>query len=121
MTDVLIRGKDRHTNKRRLLALKSGQTTSFWRGKKPRRVEEGLSRVYFVDQGRVYAWATYLEYRYKSGPNLQGEPQSGGALAVRGPTRAVRPSVPVPTGELRGRWRWRYVTPTMARRLRRSK
>lgn len=121
MTDILVRGKDRHTDKRRLRSLRAGQKKWFWRGKKPRRIEEGVSRVYFVDQGSVYAWAVYFGYRHKSGPNLQGHHQSGGAIGVRGPATSLRPPVLVQPAELRGQWRWRYITPRLARQLRRSK
>jgi hypothetical protein len=112
-----MRGKDGHTDKRGLISTKAGQTKWFWRGKKPRRIEEGVSRVYFVDEGHVYAWAVYCGYRHMSGQNLQGQRQSGGSIGVRGPTRLLRPQVRVPSSELRGQWRWRYVTPALARRL----
>ena len=121
MTDILMRGRDRHTDKRGLLLARPGQTKWFWRGQKPRRIEKGVSRVYFVNQGHVYAWAVYCGYRHQSGPNLQGEHQSGGSLGVRGPARSLRPPVAVAAGELRGRWRWRYITPALARQLRRCK
>jgi hypothetical protein len=70
--DILVRGKDRHTDKRGLRSLRAGRTKWFWRGKKPRHAEDGRSRVYFVDQGQVYACALYAGYKWKSGPNLQG-------------------------------------------------
>jgi hypothetical protein len=102
MTDILVRGKDRHTDKRGLRSLRARQTKWFWRGKKRRRIDEGRSRVYVVDQGRGYAWAVYEGYRQKSGPNLQGHHQSVGAIGVRGPARSLHPPIPVPPAELRG-------------------
>jgi hypothetical protein len=121
MTDILVRGRDRHTDKRGLRSLRAGRTKWFWRGRKPRRIDEGRSGVYFVDQGHIYAWAVYEGYKHKSGSNLEGHHQSGGAIGVRGPARSLRPPIPVPPAELRGQWRWRYITPTLARQLRRSK
>jgi hypothetical protein len=113
-----MRGKDRHTDQKGLRSLRPGQTTWFWRGKKPQHVEDRQSRVYFVDRGRVYAWAKYEGYEDKSGPNLQGEHQSGGAIGIRGPVRFLRSPVSVSPRDLRGQWRWRYVTPALAPRLR---
>jgi hypothetical protein len=120
MTDILYAREGSAYGQVRVAIAQGRADEVVLRGKKPRRIDEDVSRVYFVDQERVYVWAVYFGYRHKSGPNLQGKHHSGGSIGVRGPARSLRPPIPVPSDELRGQWRWRYITPRLARRLRRT-
>jgi hypothetical protein len=106
--DILFRGGDRITGKRDLKRLGQNEILSFWRGAKPRLTARG-DRVYFVDDGFVYAYGSYAGYRHRVGENRQGREQAGMAIDVAGPALFFRRRVRLDPGVLRGSWRWRYV------------
>lgn len=105
--DIIVRGGEDIADADDLLTLQPGEEIWLWRGRKPLQAQVG-DRVYFVDDGTIYLYATYAGYDYRSSENLQGSGQSGRAILLKPPVVRVNPTFRLDPAILHGQWRWRY-------------
>ena len=110
--DIVVRGSQWITGTRKELRLLGtvDNERSFFRGRKPRLVYPG-SRVYFVDSGGVFGFAAWKTYEERQGYNENRGQGRWPAFVVEAPWVEIEPAQPLPKEFLRGKWRWRYVTP----------
>lgn len=107
LVDIIVRGSASITGQETLSSLGAGQERHFYRGHCPKNVLPG-DRVYFVDQGAAYGYATWKSFEPRRGESASGV-GTWDAFIITGPWIPVEPPEPVPSAFLRGQWRWRYV------------
>jgi hypothetical protein len=105
--DIIVRGGEDIADADDLVALRPDDETWIWRGQKPLQSQIG-DRVYFVEEGCIYLYATYGGYDYRSSQNLQGNRQAGKAILLKAPVKPIYPPFRLNPPILQGPWRWRY-------------